>query len=128
MQTFYSPRKINSFSFIFQVLSPDDVAFRLPSSQNFNESLIEEMREWTPEHSVCVTLTNTSGILFMTFMSMIIVSLISSSIITARRCWLKRQKYAKKAMKINPVKTLKSAPLPPKKLLEQQNQQKSSKK
>ena len=125
--------EFKSLSFFFQVISPDDVSFRLPNSQNFNDSIIEEAREWTPDHSVCVTLTNTSGILFLTFMTMIVVSLISSSIITARRCWVKRKRFEQKRMKnvhlekINPIK---SAPMPPKKLLEQQQQQiqKSSKK
>lgn len=117
----------NFFTF-FQVLSPDDVAFRLPSSQNFNGSKADEdediVEEWVADHSVCVTLTNPSGILFLTFLSMIVISLISSSIITARRCWLKRRKFEAKKKQIVQIK---SAPIPPKKLLEQQ-QQKCSKK
>lgn len=112
----------------FQVLSPDDVAFKLPSSQNFNETVIEEMdhRMNAPdEHSICVTLSNTSGILFLTFMTMIVVSLISSSIITARRCWLKRRKYGtSKKVVTKPISTV---AIPPKKLLEQKQLQSSQK-
>ena len=82
----------------FQVLSPDDVAFNLgrPKSQNFNDSTIERTSEWTPDYSICVTLTNTSGILFLTFMTIIVVSLTTSAIITWRRCLIKRQKYGNK--------------------------------
>ena len=115
--------------------------FRLPYSQNFNDSesvshFDETTAEWVPDHTVCVTLTNTSGILFLTFMSMIVVSLISSSVITARRCWLRRQKLDKKlAVKGNgshqkligtkdsskqTVKKMPQIAIPPKKLLEQQ--------
>merc|ERR1719510_1456809 len=97
-----------------QVLSPDDVAFRLPSSQNFNDSVPissphdQSMNaEWVPDHTVCVTLTNTSGMLFLTFMSMIVVSLISSSVITARRCWLKRRKFNQKKSSKSVVQQLK---------------------
>ena len=105
----------------FQVLSPDDVAFKLPSSQNFNESVIEEI-DHSDEHSICVTLSNTSGILFLTFMTMIIVSLISSSIITARRCWIKRRKYGSTCKKVTkPIPPVKA--VPPKKLLEQKQLQ-----
>jgi len=116
-----------------QVLSPDDVAFRLPSSQNFNDSVPissphdQSMNaEWVPDHTVCVTLTNTSGMLFLTFMSMIVVSLISSSVITARRCWLKRRKFNQKKSSKSVVqqqkqtKTMPQTAIPPKKLLEQQ--------
>jgi len=79
-------------------LSPDDVAFNLgrPKSQNFNDSTIERTNEWTPDYSICVTLTNTSGILFLTFMTIIVVSLTTSAIITWRRCLIKRQKYGNK--------------------------------
>merc|ERR1712223_1165003 len=124
-----------------QVLGSDDVNFRLPYSQNFNDSLPvvpsgDTTAEWVPDHTVCVTLTNTSGILFLTFMSMIVVSLISSSVITARRCWLRRQKLDKKSAvkgngshqkligtKDSSKQTVKKMPqiaIPPKKLLEQQ--------
>lgn len=79
-------------------MSPDDVAFNLgrPKSQNFNDSTIERTSEWTPDYSICVTLTNTSGILFLTFMTIIVVSLTTSAIITWRRCLIKRQKYGNK--------------------------------
>jgi len=132
-----------------QVLSPDDVAFSLPKSQNFKDSEVpvsqyhETHAEWAPDHTVCVTLTNTSGILFLTFMSVIVASLISSSVITARRCWLKRQKFDKKlapqsftphgknpansstvATSKQTKKTIPQTAIPPKKLLEQQQQQK----
>ena len=127
-------------------MGSDDVNFRLPYSQNFNDSKPvpysdDTTAEWVPDHTVCVTLTNTSGILFLTFMSMIVVSLISSSVITARRCWLRRQKLDKKlaAVKGNgsrqkligtsttkensskqTVKKMPQIAIPPKKLLEQQ--------
>ena len=79
-------------------MSPDDVAFNLgrPKSQNFNDSTIERTNEWTPDYSICVTLTNTSGILFLTFMTIIVVSLTTSAIITWRRCLIKRRKYGNK--------------------------------
>jgi hypothetical protein len=71
---------------------------------------------------------------------MIVASLISSSVITARRCWLKRQKFDKKLAPSftphgkNPAnssttskqitkKTIQQTAIPPKKLLEQQQQQ-----
>ena len=113
----------------FQVLSPDDVAFKLPSSQNFNESVVQDMDHHRlnqeDQHSICVTLSNTSGILFLTFMTMIIVSLISSSIITARRCWLKRRKFGtSKKVVTKPI----SVAVPPKKLLELQQSSVKTKK
>ena len=128
------------------------MAFSLPKSENFNDSEIPEYQEthaeWAPDHTVCVTLTNTSGILFLTFMSMIVASLISSSVITARRCWLKRKKFDKKLApqsftphgKNNPAnsstttskqitkKTIQQTAIPPKKLLEQQQQQQQKQK
>ena len=85
----------------FKVLSSDDVAFRLPYSQNFNDSepiapSSGTKSEWAPDHTVCVTLTNTSGTLFLTFISIIFVSLISSTVIKIRRSWQKRKKFNKK--------------------------------
>jgi hypothetical protein len=116
------------------VLSPDDVAFNLgrPRSQNFNDSTIERTKEWTPDYSICVTLTNTSGILFLTFMTIIVVSLTTSAIITWRRCLIKRQKYGNKVKqtvitKLDHRKSPKESstnitnnPVPPKKLLAEQ--------
>ena len=115
-------------------MSPDDVAFNLgrPRSQNFNDSTIERTKEWTPDYSICVTLTNTSGILFLTFMTIIVVSLTTSAIITWRRCLIKRQKYGNKVKqtvitKLDHRKSSKESstnitnnPVPPKKLLAEQ--------
>ena len=114
-------------NFTFQVLSPDDVAFRLPTIQNFNDSTIEKTKEWTPDYSICVTLTNTSGILFLTFMAIIVISLTTSAIITWRRCMLKRRKYGNKMSKVVMSKMSKfevtktAVPMPPKKILEQKS-------
>ena len=110
------------------MLSPDDVAFKLPTVQNFNDSTVESSKEWTPDYSICVTLTNTSGILFLTFMSIIVVSLTTSAIITWRRCMIKRKKYGNKVSKVvmSKVSKLEAAPknvpIPPKKLMEQKEQ------
>ena len=101
------------------------MAFRLPTIQNFNDSTIEKTKEWTPDYSICVTLTNTSGILFLTFMAIIVISLTTSAIITWRRCMLKRRKYGNKMSKVVMSKMSKleitktAAPMPPKKILEQ---------
>ena len=102
------------------------MAFRLPTIQNFNDSTIEKTKEWTPDYSICVTLTNTSGILFLTFMAIIVISLTTSAIITWRRCMLKRRKFGNKMSKVvmskmSKLEITKTAPMPPKKILEQKS-------
>ena len=102
------------------------MAFRLPTIQNFNDSTIEKTKEWTPDYSICVTLTNTSGILFLTFMAIIVISLTTSAIITWRRCMLKRRKYGNKMSKVvmskmSKFEVTKTVPMPPKKILEQKS-------
>ena len=102
------------------------MAFRLPTIQNFNDSTIEKTKEWTPDYSICVTLTNTSGILFLTFMAIIVISLTTSAIITWRRCMLKRRKYGNKMSKVvmskmSKLEITKTAPMSPKKILEQKS-------
>ena len=82
--TFCSTGIIETMS-VIRVLSTDDVAFRL--NGNGNETSSPEVvqsasGEWP---SICVTLTNTSGLLFISFLCIIVVSVITSTVIGCRR-------------------------------------------
>ena len=53
-----------------QVLSPDDVAFRLVEEEVFDDGLGGGISKTsTAATEVCVTLTNTSGLMFITLLT-----------------------------------------------------------
>ena len=52
-----------------QVLSPDDVAFRLVEEEVFDDDGGGISKTSTAATEVCVTLTNTSGLMFITLLT-----------------------------------------------------------
>ena len=71
-----------------QVLSPDDVAFRL----NGNDVIKDTDAQGESKPTVCVTLTNTSGLLFISFLCVIVIAMVTSVF-----ACLRRKKYSKKS-------------------------------
>jgi hypothetical protein len=83
VETRSSSGVIETFSTI-RVLSTDDVAFRLNGNDSSSE-VVQQQQASGDGPSICVTLTNTSGLLFITFLCIIIVSVITSAILGCRR-------------------------------------------
>ena len=77
-----------------QVLSPDDVAFRLNREEDFDHELDHEDED-IQKRLVCVTLTNTSGLLFIAFLCVIVVAMV----ISVFACLRKRKRSSKSKAK-----------------------------
>jgi len=90
-----------------QVLSPDDVAFRLVEEEVFDDGLGGGISKTsTAATEVCVTLTNTSGLMFITLLTVMGIA----TIVSVLAC-LKRNDENKSAAKSKEVSSLKSSNL-----------------